>query len=57
MEQRCKKIFRGTLEEFSHEVQNGFPTTDLHPEMDDLEIRRELLLVCQYLKSWSQTKR
>lgn len=49
-----RKIFRGTLEQFSYEVQNGFPTTDLHPEMDDFEIEKELLLVCQYLKSWNQ---
>lgn len=47
-----KKIFRGTLEQFSHEVQNGFPTTDLHPKMDDFEIESELLLVCRYLKNW-----
>ncbi|MCW0483319.1 pentapeptide repeat-containing protein [Gaoshiqia sediminis] len=46
------KIFRGTLAEFFDEVHNGFPTTDLYPEMDDTEIEEELLRVCQYLKSW-----
>ena len=49
-----KKIFRGSLEQFSHEVQNGFPTTDLYPEMGDYEIENELLLVCRYLKNWIQ---
>ena len=49
-----KKIFRGTLEQFYHEVHNGFPTTDLYPEMDDYEIRDELLFVCRYLKNWFQ---
>lgn len=53
----AKKVFRGTLEQFYNEVENSFLTTDLHPEVDDLEIRRELLLVCQYLKSQNQTKR
>lgn len=52
-----KKIFRGTLEQFSNEVQNGFPTTDLYPEMDDFEIESELFRVCQYLKSWRQTEK
>lgn len=51
-----KKIFRGTLEQFAYEVENRFPTTDLHPQMDDFEIEEELLLVCHYLKSWKQTK-
>lgn len=46
------KIFRGTLEQFNDEVQNNFPSTELYPEMDDFEIKSELLLVCQYLKSW-----
>lgn len=45
------KIFRGNLDSFCYEVQNGFPTTDLHPKMDDFEIERELLLVCRYLRS------
>ncbi|MCF8359263.1 MAG: pentapeptide repeat-containing protein [Prolixibacteraceae bacterium] len=47
-----KRIFRGSLEEFYDEVQNGFPTTDLYPEMDDFEIEEELLRVCKYLESW-----
>ncbi|MDX9883731.1 MAG: pentapeptide repeat-containing protein [Prolixibacteraceae bacterium] len=49
-----KRIFRGSLEEFSNEVRTGFPTTGLYPEMGDYEIEEELLRVCRYLKSWEK---
>lgn len=51
-----KGIFRGTLKEFTEEVRNGFPTTDLYPKNADYEIEEELLHVCNYLESWRNNK-
>lgn len=52
-----KRIFRGTLKEFQNEVENGFPTTELYPDMSDFEIEEELLRVSKYLEMWNQTKK
>ena len=48
-----KRLFRGSLKEFREEVENGFPTTDLYPDMDDYEIEAELLKVIRYLEQWN----
>ncbi len=48
------RFFRGSLEDFCKEVRNGFPTTDLYPDMTDIEIEDELLRVCFYLESWKK---
>lgn len=47
------RLFRGSLKEFRKEVENGFPTTDLYPDMDDYEIEAELLKVIRYLEQWN----
>lgn len=52
-----KGIFRGTLKEFTEEVRNEFPTTDLDPLRAHYEIEEELLHVCKYLESWNNNKK
>lgn len=51
-EHKDELLFRGTLQEFQHEINNGFPTTNIYPEMDDFEIEDELLKVCVFLNQW-----
>ncbi|MGC9354220.1 MAG: pentapeptide repeat-containing protein, partial [Mariniphaga sp.] len=46
-------IFRGSLKEFSDEVRNGFPTTDIWPDVEVL-IGSELEHVIKYLESWKK---
>lgn len=45
-------IFRGTLNEFQQEINSGFTTTNIYPEMDDFDIEDELLKTCVFLKLW-----
>ncbi len=51
-EENVKGIFRGSLKEFKDEVDHGFPTTDLYPNMNDYEIEEELIRVIKYLEMW-----
>lgn len=46
-------IFRGSLKEFSNEVQDGFPTTDIWPDVE-MFIGSELEHVIRYLESWQK---
>jgi hypothetical protein len=45
-------LFRGTLKELQYEIEHGFPTTDIYPEMEDSEIEDELLKVFVFLNLW-----
>lgn len=47
--------FRQTLDEFICEIKQGFPTSDIHPEMSDLEVEYELCSVAEYLKYWQRS--
>ena len=53
---RGKDIFRGTLKEFTEEVRNEFPLTDLDSSGMDYEIEEELFHVCKYLESWKSNE-
>lgn len=49
-----KKIFKGSLKEFIHEVRNDYPKTQLDFLGVDFEQDDELLKVCDYLERWSK---
>lgn len=46
--------YRHSIQEFLLEVNDRFPTTDVYPEMDDLDVEEELLAVCAYVSCWEK---
>lgn len=41
--------FRNSVKEFLEEVGNNFPSTDIYLDMDDFDVKEEMLAVCAYI--------